>query len=159
MELWSNLILCSFHFVARKKCIIYQVIIQTQLISLTCISEADSKAKFTTSEKAINSVLQAGLNTLLRECGQSHTNTACLLLHFATSSLVTKAALWNISVDMVECSTNGFPLLVRHYTALQRYPVEHSYVRDWHYFLPACELARLLTFTVFFLWTSTVQYY
>lgn len=76
-----------------EKCIICQVIIQTRLISLTCISEADSKVKFTTSEKVINSVLQAGLNMLLRERGQGHTNTAFLLLHFATSSFVTKAML------------------------------------------------------------------
>lgn len=74
-----------------KKFIIYQVIIQTQLVSLTCISEADSKVKFTTSEKVINSILQTEFNMLLGGRGQGHTNTAFLLMHFVTFSLVTKA--------------------------------------------------------------------
>lgn len=140
-----------------EKRIIYRVIIKTQLISLTCISEADSKVMFTTSEKVINSVLQAGLHMLLRGPGQGHTNTAFLLMHFVTFSLVTKATCWNIPTDMVECSTNGISLLLRHNTALHRYPVEHSYVRDWHCFLPMCELAWFLTFTIFFLCTPAVH--
>lgn len=77
-------------------------------------------------------------------------------LAFSYFLLVTKATCLNIPMDMVECRTNRIFLLVKHYTALQRYPVEHSYFRDWHCFLPLCELARLLTFTIFFFWTPTV---
>lgn len=74
-----------------EKCIIYQVIIQTQLISLTCVSDEDPKEKFSTSIRVINSILQAELNMLLGGHGQGHTNTAFLLMHFVTFLLVTKA--------------------------------------------------------------------